>query len=314
MLAVICSDVDRSRYTRAMGRSAWTKSALAGAAIVAIGIVDYRTGPDVGFSLFYLVPIVWSGWRLDRVSSLGLALLASASWIVADLSWTGMNAVSLWNGFTRAGIYVSMALLTARVRADRQTLQALNDRLKQLLTEEQLVARTDALTGLPNRRLFVDELERAIEVCRRTGEPLAVAYLDLNGFKKFNDRLGHGAGDELLRILTGVVAGDLRTGDVAARLGGDEFGILLRHCEEEVASGFALHLQERIKRTLAGERFASVGVSIGVACFDDPPAAPEAVIDHADAAMYCAKAKEGRQVYIMRVPAARPASVRHVSD
>jgi diguanylate cyclase (GGDEF)-like protein len=275
---------------------------LTGTAILIIGMIDFWTGPDVGFSLFYLIPIVWSGWCLGSASALCLALLAAASWISADFSWNGVNAVSIWNGFTRLGIYTSIALLTSRVRSDQQTLHRLNDRLKELLAEEQLVARTDDLTGLPNRRLFVDELQRTIDLCRRTGQPLAMAYLDLNGFKRLNDRFGHGAGNDMLRLVAQAATAGLREGDVAARLGGDEFGVLLPRCDQEAASALALQLQERVNSALNDGRFAPVGVSIGVACFDEPPAMADAVIDHADAAMYCAKAKEGRQVYIMRVP------------
>ncbi|MCL4818714.1 MAG: HAMP domain-containing histidine kinase [Vicinamibacteria bacterium] len=102
----------------------WAGTGLALGLIAPIAWVDYVTGPDIGFSLFYLVPIVTSAWLLGRVSGLIVAVGGSVGWFVADLLWhvSGAWWISAWNAATRLLIYVSLALLTAHVRADRDVL------------------------------------------------------------------------------------------------------------------------------------------------------------------------------------------------
>ena len=278
---------------------------LLGACIAIIGVVDYFSGPDIGFSLFYLAPIVWSAWHSPRVVALGLAGVAAACWFTADAAWHGVTPVTLWNAFTRLGIYVGVAWLMSQVRADQRRLQDLNTKLRQLLEEEQLLARTDALTGLPNRRLFTDELRRAIARSRRTKNPMAIAYVDLDGFKRLNDRLGHSAGDAALRTVGQVVAANVRGNDVAARIGGDEFAVLLEECTVDTARSTAERLLEELREPL-GRLPEAIGASIGVACFDVPPDAPQEALDHADAAMFCAKGRGSNSIYITHL--ARTAS------
>ncbi len=120
--------------------------------IAAIGWVDYITGPDAGLSLLYIIPVIASGWWLGYRSALTTAALAAGSWLLADLPWHPQDylAVSLWNTFTRLVMYISLGVLTARVRLDRNRLAEINARLEGLLAQETALARTDALTHLPN--------------------------------------------------------------------------------------------------------------------------------------------------------------------
>jgi diguanylate cyclase (GGDEF)-like protein len=280
------------------------QAALLAICIAVIGVIDYLTGPDIGLSLFYLLPIVWAAWYMDAATSIGLAVLASGFWMGAEVMWRGLNGVSVWNGFTRLGIYIAMAWAIARVRDDQRDLQALNTRLQQSLEHEQQLARTDSLSGLPNRRLFVDELRRAIARCRRGGTPLAVAFLDLEHLKQLNDRLGHAAGDAVIKQVAEVLNHHVRGNDVAARLGGDEFGVLLDECNEANARKSMERVLDQLRAVLAGsDAPVPLGVSIGVACFDTPPQAAQSVIDHADAAMYCAKGKGTHEIYVVHFPA-----------
>ena len=287
----------------------WSRPILLAACVSVIGAADYLSGPDVGFSLFYLAPIVYGAWHGERKLGVALALLAGAFWIAADTSWVGVTAVSMWNGFTRLGIYVSMAWLTSRVREDERELRALNTRLKELLEHEQHLARTDALTQLPNRRLFLDELGRAAARIHRAGKPIAVLYLDLDGFKTFNDRMGHAAGDAVLRRIADVLSAHVRGTDVAARLGGAQFAVLLDRCAESNARTTAVRLVDQLTVALKDGASGDVGVSVGVACFDDASFPPEAMIDHADAAMYCAKGQGVNRIYVTRLaPSSSPRS------
>jgi diguanylate cyclase (GGDEF)-like protein len=281
---------------------------LLAASVVAIGAIDYLSGPGIGFSLFYLLPIAYGAWHGERPLGIALALLAAAFWLAADVLWLGLTPVSIWNGFTRLGIYVSMAWLIARVRDGQRELRALNARLQEHLEHEQQLARTDPLTGLPNRRMFLDELRRATARIHRSGKPVAVAYMDLDGFKTFNDRMGHAAGDVVLRSVAAVLSGHVRGTDVPARLGGAQFGILLDRCTEDNARTTSIRLVAQLTAALKEAAAADVNVSVGVACFEDDSFGPDAMIDHADAAMYCAKGQGVNRIYVTRLAASGQSS------
>jgi diguanylate cyclase (GGDEF)-like protein/PAS domain S-box-containing protein len=174
--------------------------------------------------------------------------------------------------------------------------------------EEQLLhdAFHDALTGLPNRALFMDRLGRAVERRKRHHErSLAVLFLDLDGFKVINDSLGHAVGDQLLVGTARRLQTILRSGDTVARLGGDEFGVLLDDLRDAAE---ASRVSERIQRELAQTFVLSgqevfVRASIGIALNTTGDERPEDLLRDADTAMYRAKAlghAEDRPV--LRVP------------
>ena len=145
---------------------------------------------------------------------------------------------------------------------------------------EQL-SRTDPLTGLRNRRAFLEELGREVSRARRQRRPLAALYVDVNDFKRLNDREGHARGDEALAAVASTLAGALRGVDVTARLGGDEFCVLLPDTDGERALQVAERLRELVR---VG---CPVTISIGTATFEDRDATePEALLRRADAEMY----------------------------
>ncbi|MFL5847156.1 MAG: putative bifunctional diguanylate cyclase/phosphodiesterase [Solirubrobacteraceae bacterium] len=155
----------------------------------------------------------------------------------------------------------------------------------------------DALTGLPNRALFLDRLEHALARAVRGGSEVAVLFLDLDRFKTVNDSLGHAAGDELLCVVARRISGCMRAADTAARLGGDEFAVLL---EDLVSTREAVRVAERIISALeepieVAGREVFVGASIGVATGSY---GAEDLLRHADVAMYRAKA-QGKGRYAM---------------
>ena len=153
----------------------------------------------------------------------------------------------------------------------------------------------DPLTSLPNRALFLDRLRGALDRSRRTGAPVAVLFLDVDGFKAINDSLGHGAGDRLLMVLAERFRGMLRPMDTVARFGGDEFTFLFEGLDSEDE---ATLVAQRITRsaglpiTLAGQQ-RSISISIGVALVTDPEEEIDDVIRQADTAMYRAKESGG---------------------
>ncbi len=156
-------------------------------------------------------------------------------------------------------------------------------------------AQHDELTGLANRSLFQDRLERALAWARRHERLLAVMVLDLNGFKAVNDRLGHAAGDRLLAIMGRRLSDRLRETDTVARLGGDEFAILIENlAKPEHAALVARKLLEAVAPPVAvdGET-VGVTASLGVALYPRDGEDGATLAREADRAMYRAKAEGG---------------------
>jgi diguanylate cyclase (GGDEF)-like protein len=217
---------------------------------------------------------------------------------------TAMAAPVLEEGSVVGSLIVSTYAAGRRYSpADQEMLQTIAQHASLALTDAKTVnamvhqALHDALTGLPNRALFGDRLEHALQRAERTGTIVAVLFLDLDRFKTVNDSLGHAAGDELLCAVAGRIGDCMRGADTAARLGGDEFAVLL---EDLSSSDEAVRVAERIielLRTpvvLAGrEVFASASIGIATGTHPDGD-----LLRQADVAMYRAKA-EGKGRYAL---------------
>jgi diguanylate cyclase (GGDEF)-like protein len=158
-------------------------------------------------------------------------------------------------------------------------------------------ANFDPLTGLPNRMLFYERLDRSLSRAARESARLAVLFIDLDGFKPVNDQYGHQAGDVVLSALAGRMQQKLRESDTVARLGGDEFVVLLQNVgsDEEVlrvGEGLLAAVEAPVEFE---ERLIYLSCSIGIAFFPENAADREALMLCADAAMYRAKvAGKGR--------------------
>jgi diguanylate cyclase (GGDEF)-like protein len=173
-----------------------------------------------------------------------------------------------------------------------QLARAIRFAIERARGEQQLAHRAlhDALTGLPNRVLFLDRLGYALAQNEREQSAAGIFFLDLDGFKGVNDRLGHLAGDALLRSIAGRLLGWVRPGDTVSRFGGDEFTVLVREVAGvEEAETIAERLTEAVREpvTVEGEEI-SLTPSIGVALGRSGDR-PEELIERADQAMYLAK-------------------------
>jgi diguanylate cyclase (GGDEF)-like protein len=161
----------------------------------------------------------------------------------------------------------------------------------------------DALTGLPNRLLFLDRLGYALAQSERQDSPVAIFFLDLDGFKGVNDRLGHLAGDALLRGIAGRLLAWVRPGDTVSRFGGDEFTVLVREVSgPDEAIEIAERLTEAVRSplTVEGEEISltpSIGIALGKGFVK-----PEELIERADRAMYSAKRRSDTNFEIAAAP------------
>lgn len=194
------------------------------------------------------------------------------------------------HGKVHTGLYFAEAVVIDETEC---LLSVILDITKRKKTEEQIryQAYHDLLTGLPNRRLFEERLRYIIADARRQQEKVAVLFLDLDGFKRVNDTMGHDEGDKVLRDIAANLKRCLREADTVARLGGDEFMIILPHLQTPKDAMPAI---ERIlnvcRKTYGDEKIQiSISISMGAAIFPDNGTNVTTLMKNADIAMYQAK-------------------------
>ncbi|NMG16665.1 PhnD/SsuA/transferrin family substrate-binding protein [Aromatoleum bremense] len=251
-----------------------------------------------------------TGYRRDEVSGQSLQVLQSglhpkeyykAIWraLLESGHWHG----EMWSRRKNGEVYAEMLDISA-VRDSRGRTQnyvalftditPLKDHQKQL----ERIAYHDPLTNLPNRALYSDRLQQAMAQCSRRGQHVAIAYIDLDGFKAVNDNHGHHIGDQLLVSIALRLREVLREGDTLARLGGDEFATVLVDLDNPADCQPVL---ERLLHAAAdpvpvGTLMLSVSASIGVTLFPQDKVDADQLVHHADTAMYRAK-RAGKNTY-----------------
>ena len=219
------------------------------------------------------------------------------------LNVRGVDRQPWWNEIHLAPVYDTDGTLshyigvqhdvTAKVEAERALLQE-RDRNQACLARIQELAYTDPLTGLPNRRRLEEQVETAIWNARSSSDTLALLFVDLDGFKAVNDRLGHAAGDELLQMVARALRGRLRRGDLLARLGGDEFLVALTGLEPDGAAAEARRVADQLS-AVVGEgvelrgREVAVRASVGVGVYPRDGEEFAALLHSADLDMYARK-------------------------
>ncbi len=169
-------------------------------------------------------------------------------------------------------------------------LQVENLRLSKELAEMEKRANHDVLTGLPNRRFFIESLEKRIMRCQRYGDNTALLFLDVDDLKAVNDAHGHGAGDALLICLAKILKGNIRVCDMVARIGGDEFALLLDNLDADRVEKKILSLIDLIQSTdlKYDGQVLKLGAAIGYS-FVGPADTVSTLMSRADEAMYRSK-------------------------
>lgn len=191
---------------------------------------------------------------------------------------------------SRDGQNIPVALSCAALPDGQQamTIVALDmSAVRELYHKLEVMTVTDALTGLLNRRGFIQALQAAISRNQRTGRLSALLFLDLDGFKQINDKFGHDRGDEALRWVSGQLQTCLRPYDRLARIGGDEFTVIIEGVQDR--DDIAAVAEKLVRQVSSDQDSYPLGASVGIACLPESGSTVEEIMRAADSAMYEAK-------------------------
>jgi diguanylate cyclase (GGDEF)-like protein len=245
--------------------------------VLVLWIIDYVTGPDFSFVVFYLFPVFLVTWFAGKQAGIAISLMSGIAWFVADMltaTADGSGAIPYLNLVTKLGFFLVVNFTISS--------------LKVSLEREREMARTDYLTRVANSRYFAEIASNEIKRAGRYLHPFTVAYLDIDDFKSVNDRWGHSTGDQLLALVAETIRSNIRATDSIARLGGDEFVFLLPETGYDAASVVIQKVNQSLQAAM-GRKGWPVTFSIGVVTFRTPPDSVDGMIRVADAFMYSVK-------------------------
>ena len=242
-----------------------------------VGILTHLAGPELSSAVFYSIPIVLVTWFTGRSIGLIFSTLSALAWLIVDLTSgaTYSNAaIPYWNGVSRLSSFFILTIVLSS--------------LKSTLKQEKELSRIDFLTGIRNRRYFIELANMEINRARRYEHPFTMVCLDLDNFKAVNDCFGHSTGDIVLRLVARTIRENIRVTDTVARLGGDEFAILMPETGRDVAEVIMQRVQ-KINLDYMRKHDWPVTLSIGVVTFTSPPSTVDEVLRISDRLMYTAK-------------------------
>jgi diguanylate cyclase (GGDEF)-like protein len=249
--------------------------------VLALGVLEYSVGPELTFSVFYLLPIAAASWYGKARSGPLVSGLAASVAGVVDLL-THPDPLSLWVAGWNTGVLLILFL----------GVGALVSWLRDAKEMQRTFALSDPLTGLANTRAFLDQLGDEIARGLRHGRVFTLVYLDLDRFKEVNDSLGHAEGDRVLTRIAAIMRETLRASDLPARLGGDEFGILLPETPFAQAERALGKLRDRVVEEM-GNNDWPVTLSMGAVTFESTVETADDAVRIADGLLYAANASGG---------------------
>lgn len=245
--------------------------------VLVLGFIDYFTGTEFSLSFFYLLPVAIMAWAGNKNSGLVFSVLCASVWLTTNLLAGQILStlfVGVWNTLIRFGFFATVAILLAELR--------------HALDEERILANTDPLTGVLNRRSFNDIIEKKMIIAEVNKRPYTMVYIDLDNFKAVNDSLGHAVGDLVLRSVVDTTQKHIRNTDFLARLGGDEFAILLTDADQENARLIVERLQSSLLEEMKSKEWG-ITFSIGVLTVMNMPESVDKLIQLTDTLMYRVK-------------------------
>lgn len=241
-----------------------------------VGIIDYLTGPNFSLSILYLIPVLLVSWYAGRLPGIAISFACALIWLTASLlgkNYYEYPVVLYWNDLMELAFFLTVTILITA--------------LKSSLQREMVLAKTDYLTKLPNRRCFFEFSEKELGRSLRYRHPLTIVYLDIDNFKTVNDTMGHSAGNDLLCLVAETLSHIVRSTDMVARLGGDEFALLLPESDPESARNAVRKVMSGLMGVLKDDW--PVTFSVGMVTYMLPPASVDEMVKEADNLMYAVK-------------------------
>jgi diguanylate cyclase (GGDEF)-like protein len=238
-----------------------------------IGLIDYLTGNDFGFSVFYVLPILLVTWFTNQRLGFIVSFASAIAWLIADIAASqpySFSLVSFWNSFIRLAFFIIIALLLSELKKSLE------------------LARIDHLTTAINSRYYYELVQMELNRSQRNQHPFTIAYIDLDNFKAVNDQLGHAVGDQVLIALVSSVSKVIRKSDFIARLGGDEFAVLFPETDQEDARIIFSKIQKSFVEAVQQNKW-SITFSVGILTCRVAPQTSDELIGMADELMYLAK-------------------------
>lgn len=243
--------------------------------VMSVAVCDYKTAEDISFYVFYSLPLFLAAWFIGIWAGILVSFVSSLLWGFVDLKTSEHSLAILYlDTLLRLSFFAAVSLL----------ISILHDAFER----EKDSAHTDFLTGLPNRRTFIERFSTEIERAKRYNRPLTIAYIDLDNFKMLNDHYGHAVGDEALQKIAATLQEDIRKSDFVARMGGDEFLLYLPETNGTQAMSSLKHLQDSLNEVTKTHALP-ITFSIGAITYAIPKSSAEEMIRTADRIMYSAK-------------------------
>lgn len=256
----------------------WVANSIPSAAAIVVSVPTAADEPPAELGPLLLTwPVTFSAAVLSARAAWSTVCTAGVVFAVLVGFSRGVDGVTVWLEVVASLVVICWMVVR---------IQSQSSKLRGMLSD---LARTDALTGLLNRRGFDEALGREYERVRRGGPPMGVLLVDIDHFKRVNDTWGHQAGDTTLRRLGELLAELFRATDVVGRIGGEEFAVLIPDCGPELAVRRAHEMCDSVRTVTRGWEH-SITVSVGVATRPEAASAPAEVLAAADAALYEAKA------------------------
>lgn len=244
--------------------------------LCAMGVLDFVTGPELSFSVFYLIPITVVSLRTDWKYGMLAALASAGIWLAMDI-YTGPTyshpLIPYWNALIRLCFFLIVVFFI---------------RVNEKLRNEIVMARTDFVTGVYNTRYFHELAETELERSARYNHSLTIVFIDIDNFKTVNDVFGHLEGDRALATVAARLRDSLRKTDVVARVGGDEFAILMPETPADVLQTVMTKLQNNLMAEMRRHKWP-ITLSIGALTFNTVPASADEMLNLADQLMYTVK-------------------------
>lgn len=245
--------------------------------IFLISYLDFQIHPKISLSIFYLFPVAMVTWFVSR----------EAGFIVSGLSTVAGFLTKFRNDPLASGFLIPFWNATVMLIVFL-TVSSLLIKLRDALKQEQTLGRTDSLTGVANKRLFLELAGMEVKKVHRYRHPLTVINLDVDDFKLFNQSFGRNLGDQLLYVVAQSLKNSIRETDIVGRIGEDEFSIILPGIGYQLAHSVICRLKNQLLETMENHQW-SVTFSIAAVTFVNPPDSIDEMLQQADHLMYLVK-------------------------